>query len=57
MDEKKLMLIAMIGTAVIVAATLRGLKQLEAEQEKVTNETIKLLGEYRQYLSDMAKNN
>lgn len=57
MDDKKLLLIAAIGTAVVVVATLRSLKQLEDEQKKITNETIKVLGEYRQYLADLAKNN
>lgn len=51
------MLIAAIGTMVIVAATMRSLKQVEEEQKKITTETIKVLGEYRQYLADLAKNN
>lgn len=57
MDDKKLMVVAAVGTAIVVILTMRSLKQLEDEQKKITDETIKVLGEYRQYLADLAKNN
>ena len=57
MDDKKLFLLAAIATGMIVVVTAKAIQKNEKEQEKITNETIKVLSEYRQYIANLAKDN
>lgn len=57
MDDQRLVIVAAIAMSVIVVITAKAIQNNEKEQKRITNETIKVLGEYRQYLADLAKNN